>query len=128
MKVSSKKSKGRRLQQRVRNDLRLIGKNHGLVDADILSTPMSVAGVDTQFSPAALKVFPLDIESKNTEKLNVVGVFQTHFEKYRASDRIKLLVHSRNRTEPMVTLRWEDFLKLVEVWVREKELETEDKN
>jgi len=109
MKTSSAKAKGRRLQQRVRDDLRAIAPQ--LDPTDIESTPMGCNGVDVILTKAARDVFgELAIECKNVENLNVVGVFTGHAAKYPA--KIPLLVHARNNTTPMVTLDWFTFLRL----------------
>lgn len=81
---------------------------------------MGQAGCDLIISPAAKRVLNLDIECKNTESLNVVKVFTDHYNKYKNSAALKLLIHRRNRTEPMVTLRWADFLRLLEERVHGK--------
>jgi hypothetical protein len=112
MKTSSAKAKGRKLQQEVRDALRVVGTAYGLVDGDIESRGMGQNGVDVILSPAAQRVFPLSIECKQVEKLNVVGVFYEHFEKYKDSADLKLLIHGRNRTEPMVTMKFTDFINL----------------
>jgi len=109
--TSSCKSKGRRLQQLVRNGLRDIGKYFGLRDADIESVPTSVPGLDIILSPLAKDILNLCVECKNVQALNVVGVFQKHYEKYKDAG-LPILVHSRNRTEPMVTLTLKQFLEL----------------
>jgi hypothetical protein len=70
---------------------------------------MGQNGVDLILSPAAQRVFNLSIECKNVEKLNVPAVFKEHYEKYPDSS-LKLLVHCRNHSEPLVTLRLEDFV------------------
>jgi hypothetical protein len=115
MRVSSKKQKGRRLQQLIRDRLLEIGTKYGLEPDDVRSTSMGVSGVDIQLSPAARKVFgPLFIESKNVEALNVVAEYVSHAEKYGKQQGLKLLVHSRNRTAPMVTLNFEDFIQIFE--------------
>lgn len=75
---------------------------------------MGQNGVDVILSPAAQKIFDLAVECKNVEKLNVVTTFTKHYEHYKNHSSLKILVHSRNRTEPMVTLRLEDFLGLLE--------------
>lgn len=112
MKTSSAKAKGRRLQQRVRDDLRTLAGSR-LEPEDIESTSMGVNGVDVILTPAAKKLFgPLAIECKNVEKLNAVGVFQQHYEKYAAKGMVPLMVHSRNHIEPRVTLLWSDFVRL----------------
>lgn len=110
MRPSSCKAKGRRLQQEVRDDLRREGAPYGLEPDDIESTAMGQSGVDVILSPAAKRIFPFDVEAKNVEKLNVVGVFKKHLAKYKDTPRLKLLIHSRNHTETMVTMRWSDFL------------------
>jgi hypothetical protein len=74
---------------------------------------MGQSGVDVLLSPAAKKVFPLAIECKNCEKLNVPAIFTEHHEKYKNDNRLKLLIHSKNRSETLVTLRWEDLLELL---------------
>ena len=63
MKPSSAKSKGRRLQQWVRD---LILKNHpSLEPDDVRSTSMGSGGEDVLLSPAARKLIPVSIECKN---------------------------------------------------------------
>lgn len=88
-------------------------KPYGIVDEDIESTGMGQSGVDIILSPAAKRVLDLIIEAKNVEALNVVGVFQKHYEQYAKKPGLKLLIHTRNRTQPMVTLHWSDFLGLI---------------
>ena len=125
MKTSSCKGKGRRLQNAVRDMLREMGEPFCLEDDDIKATPMGSSGVDTLLSPAAKKVFNLCIECKNVEKLNVVTTFIKHYRAYAGKEKwkgsMKLLIHSRNHTEPMVTMRLSTFKKLLQVWIdREK--------
>lgn len=111
MKTSSAKAKGRRLQQRVRDDMRAIAPQ--LDPSDIESVSMGVNGVDVILTKAARDVFgELAIECKNVEKLNAVGVFQEHLDKYQPKGKIALMVHSRNHCEPRVTLLWSDFVRL----------------
>lgn len=114
MKTSSAKAKGRRLQQMVRDSLRAIGKKFNIVDGDIESLGMGQNGVDLILSPAALKVFDLSIECKNVETLNVHGEFWKHYEKYKDNESQKLLVHTKNRFDPLVTMRLTDFIRLLE--------------
>lgn len=125
MKTSSCKAKGRRLQQLVAKILLGIGADHGLVADDIVSRGMGQNGVDVILSPAAKVIFPLAIECKNVEKLNVTTTFVQHFTKYKEERQLKLLVHSRNRldatTGPLVTIRLEDFARIVRVLVGREE-------
>lgn len=114
MLTSSKKAKGRRLQQQVCNDLLLyVYKN--LHKDDVTSRSMGVNGTDIVLSPAARKVLNLSIECKNQEHLNAITIFDEHYKKYEKDDSIKLLVHKKNKTPALVTLLWEDFLKFVEI-------------
>lgn len=111
MKTSSAKAKGRRLQQLVRDDLRRIAPN--LDPTDIESTPMGCNGVDVILTKAARDTFgELAIECKNVEKLNAIGVFQEHLDKYQPKGKLALMVHSRNHAEPRVTLLWSDFVRV----------------
>jgi hypothetical protein len=118
MKTSSCKAKGRRLQKRVAFDLLQLVKNLGLVADDIVSRPMATQGgegfSDIMLSPAARKVLPFNIECKNVEHLNVAKTFQDYKEVYQNSALTLLLVHSHNKTEPMVTMNWIDFLRLLQ--------------
>lgn len=127
MRTSSCKAKGRRLQDKVRDYLRLFGKQFGLVDDDIKSAIMGTTGVDIVLSPAAKAVLPLDIECKNREKLNVTTTFFKHYEKYAQKPTLKLLISSRNHQEPLVTLRWEDFIQLYEQAKENDRLKSEEK-
>jgi hypothetical protein len=121
MKTSSAKAKGRKLQQKVRDALRQIGKRHGLVDGDIESRGMGQNGCDIILSPAALRVFNLAVECKQVEKLQVVPTFLEHLGKYAGDNSLKVLIHGKNRIEPLVTMRFEDFVALLEKGNRAKE-------
>lgn len=113
MKTSSAKAKGRKLQQEIRNDLRVVLKPHGIEDEDVESRGMGQNGVDIILSPAAKRILNLEIEAKNVEKLVVPTVFMEHFNKYKDTKALKLLIHSKNRSETLATLRWSDLLELL---------------
>jgi hypothetical protein len=121
MRTSSKKAKGRRCQDLTRDALRLLGKDRGLEDDDIKSALMGASGVDIVLSPAALRVFPLDVECKNVEALNVTTTFWKHFEMYKPRSTMKILVHMKNHHRPLVTLLFSDFINLLEDSLRLKE-------
>jgi hypothetical protein len=112
--TSSKKAKGRRLQQFVRDALLKLGESFGLKPDDVRSTSMGAGGVDVLLSTAAKKLFPLDIECKNRESLNVTGTFWKHYNTYKSKNSMPILVHSRNRSEPLVTMHWNDFTSLLQ--------------
>jgi len=130
LKTASAKAKGRRLQDFVRDWLRQKGVQYGLVNDDIKSAIMGTSGVDIVLSPAAKRIFKLDVECKNREVLNVVQVFLEHYEAYKFNDSLKILVHSKNRSPKLVTMLWDDFAQLYEntVYMMQKlEKELEDK-
>lgn len=111
MKPQSCKAKGRRFQQQLRDDIRVL---LGLEDGDVESRGMGQNGVDIILSPAALKVFPYLIEAKNVEALNVTKTFLDHAARYASQkQRVPLLVHTKNKSTPLVTMTWAYFLRLV---------------
>lgn len=115
MNTASRKAKGRRLQYKVRDDLRAMGKSFGLKPEDVESRPMGSQGVDLMLSSRAREIFPFQIECKNCESLNVWKIFQEHYEKHKQAHGIKMLIHSKNHSEPLVTLRWKDFMDVFDI-------------
>lgn len=113
--TSSAKAKGRRLQQYVAKTLfeGFSSLYPELARDDIKSTSMGVSGVDILLSPLARKLIPLAIECKHREQLVVPTVFEQHHAKYKESREVPVLVHRRNRSETLVTLRWSDFLEVL---------------
>ena len=65
--AASRKAKGRRLQNFVRDKFRQLLAPWGVEDGDINGAPMGVGGVDVQLSPKAKKLLPVAVECKNTE-------------------------------------------------------------
>lgn len=114
MKTSSCKAKGRKLQKDVAKSLfdTFVKLRPDLQPDDIKSTAMGQSGVDVLFSPLAKKYIPLAIECKAVEKLNVVNIFEDHHNKYSEGTEEPILVHRRNRSQPLVTLRWDTFLRI----------------
>jgi hypothetical protein len=80
MKPSSAKSKGRRLQQHIRD--RIYHHFPQLREGDVESRPMGSGGVDLMMSPAARECLPLSIEAKNT--VSVPGSTAIEQSKYNA--------------------------------------------
>ncbi len=114
--VASKKAKGRALQQTVRDAFLEIGKQFGLETGDVVSTSMGASGVDVQLSPAAKRVLgDLAVECKNRESLVVTTTFHEHQAKY--PDKLAILVHKRNQTVPLITMKFSDYLVLLSRWV-----------
>jgi hypothetical protein len=79
---------------------------------DIYVPTTSQPGRDIHFSPKAQAIYPYSIECKNVEKLNIWQAYaqaETHQSK---EDEIPLVVFSRNRSQVLVALSLEHFLKL----------------
>ena len=69
MRSRSRKNKGKRLQNKVRDIL--LEAFQDLEQDDIRSAIMGESGEDIKLSPAARKLIPYSIECKNQEKLNI---------------------------------------------------------
>ena len=107
---SSRKAKGRRLQQVVRQDLidRL-----GIDPGDILSTAMGQSGCDLYLSPAARERFPFGVECKAQERIALPEWWE---QCTRNADKVgltPLLLIKRSLEEPLAVLRWTDLLALL---------------
>lgn len=78
---------------------------------DFIVTSSGETGEDLKMSPRARLFYNYSIECKNTEAINIWKAYEqatTHVKE----DRTPLLVFSRNRSEIMVCLTLENFLKL----------------
>lgn len=111
MRVSSKKAKGRVLQQLVRNLFRE-QFNGVLENGDIESRQMGGAGEDICLSPSAKKLIPFDIECKNQENISIWSAIE-QAENNSTSDRIPMVVFKKNRKQPYVIVSLDNFMKLV---------------
>jgi len=107
---ASRKAKGRRLQQAVRQDLvdRL-----GIDPGDILSTAMGQSGCDLYLSPAARERFPFAVECKAQERIALPEWWQQCTRNAAAEGLAPLLVLKQSRREPLAVLRWEDLHTLL---------------
>ena len=108
MKTSSKKQKGRKLQQDVR-DL-LLQHSVSLTTDDIRSTSMGAGGEDILFSTAARAAFPWTVEVKAQEKLNVWSAY-AQAEENNPGDYEPIVFFRRNRSKIFVMLDAEYFIQ-----------------
>jgi hypothetical protein len=108
---ASRKAKGRRLQQAVRQDLvdRL-----GIDPGDILSTAMGQSGCDLYLSPAARERFGFGVECKAHETISLPAWWKQCEANASKVGLVPLLVFKRNREEPLAVLRWSDLLALLQ--------------
>ena len=107
MKTSSAKAKGRKLQQWMRN---LLIEKLEVHPEDIESRSMGAGGEDLIMARAAREKFPMSIECKNQEKVNV-------WESYKqAEDNSKdyepVVVIKRNNSKPLVLVDAEYFVSM----------------
>lgn len=116
MNIRSAKAKGRRLAVEIKELLYHYAPD--LKVGDIEVTCSSVPGCDIQLSPAARQVYPLSIECKNTEKINLWKAYE-QAQEHAKTDETKGLLHypvvffRRNRSEAMVCMKASDFVKLM---------------
>ena len=107
MKPQSAKAKGRKLQQWVRNQLI---EQLDVHPEDIESRSMGAGGEDLIMARDARKKFPMSVECKNQEKVNV-------WESYKqAEDTSKdyepVVVIKRNNSKPLVLVDAEYFVSM----------------
>jgi hypothetical protein len=110
MKTSSAKNKGRRLVLELREKLLEFAPD--LNPQEIFVPASSQPGADLHLSPKAKEIYPYCVECKNVESLNVHKAFEQAKTHQKSEDEVPLLVFKKNRSETMVALRLEDFLKL----------------
>lgn len=116
MKTSSCKAKGRRVAIEVKELILRYAPD--LKPDDIMVTPSGVTGEDVLLSPSARQRFPLVIECKCQESLNIWKAFEqakSHLARRNLDYGfyVPILFFRRNRSELLCTLAAEDFLRLI---------------
>ena len=109
MRTSSRKAKGRRLQNWVRDSLLSVFTN--LDDNDVMCAIMGETGEDIKLSPAAKRKIPYSFECKNQERLNVWSSLKQA--EGNCKKRTPVLVFKRNRSKTYVAFDIENFIKLI---------------
>jgi len=109
MKTSSKKGKGRRLQNYVVEKLLFLYSS--LENDDIKSAIMGESGEDIKLSPAARKKIPYSFECKNQERLSIWSSLQQAEDNCKGFDPI--LIFKRNRTKTYACIDFDLFLTLI---------------
>ena len=107
MKTSSAKAKGRKLQQWMRN---LLIEKLDVHPEDIESRSMGAGGEDLIMARAAREKFPLSIECKNQEKVNIWESYSQAVE--NSKDYEPIVVLKRNNHKPLVLVDAEYFIGL----------------
>ena len=109
MKTSSKKGKGRRLQNFVRDEL--VKSFPSLENDDIKVAIMGENGEDIKLSPAAKRIIPYSFECKNQERLSIWEALNQAEE--NCEDRVPILVFKRNRSKTYAVIEFDSFLNLI---------------
>jgi hypothetical protein len=107
---ASRKAKGRKFQQQIRDDL---VDCLGIDPGDVQSTAMGQSGCDLYLSPAARALFPYGVECKHQEAIAIPQWWRQCEGNASKVGLIPLLVFKRNREEPLAVLRWSDLLALL---------------
>ena len=107
MKTSSAKQKGRKLQQWMRD---LLIQKLGVHPEDIESRSMGSQGEDLIMARAAREKFPLSIECKNQEAVNVWKSYEQASE--NSGEYEPVLVIKRNKSKPLVVIDAEYFVSM----------------
>lgn len=111
--VQSRKAKGRRLQQLVRDTI--IGNFGDLTLDDVRSTSMGAGGEDVTLSAKAREIFPFTVECKAQE-----GFTKLYSAWDQAASRpghsIPIVVIKSNKKVPLVTLSLTEFMTLARAY------------
>ncbi len=107
MKTQSAKSKGRRLQQWIRDKL---VEQLGVHPEDVESRSMGASGEDLIMARAAREKFPYSIECKNVEKLNVWEAYNQAID--NSNNYEPIVVMKKNGKKPLIVVDAEYFVKL----------------
>jgi len=115
--VASRKAKGRNLQYWVAKRLgKVFGIEFNQQDdlCKIHSREMGQAGTDIYFRDKELHdKFPFDIECKNQEKISVYAYIE-QASANTVKGREWLVIHKKNRSQPIAILDAEAFFSLIE--------------
>ena len=107
MKPASCKAKGRALQDWTRQ---ILISELAIHPEDIKTAVMGESGEDLKMARAAREKFPLSIECKNVEKLNVWQAYDQACE--NSGEYEPVLIMKKNRKKPLVVVDAEYFIKL----------------
>ncbi|MAG25884.1 hypothetical protein CMI47_09930 [Candidatus Pacearchaeota archaeon] len=107
MKPQSRKQKGRKFQQWVRD---LLIEKLDIHPEDIESRSMGAAGEDIMMAQVARKKFPFAIECKNQESLNVWKAYEQA--EFNSGDYEPIVFIKRNNQKPLVVVDADYFVRI----------------
>jgi hypothetical protein len=122
-KPQSRKAKGRKLQQHIRDRITQV---FGLDEGDVESRSMGAGGVDVMLSPRARKVCPLSVESKNTRGIpSMKAVEQSRYNKYpNTLPVVAWKPHGKQYDSTLVMVSLEDLLAFLKEKLNEQHEDT----
>tara|TARA_R100000781_G_C4053646_1_gene118543 strand:- start:349 stop:687 length:339 start_codon:yes stop_codon:yes gene_type:complete len=109
--AKSRKAKGRRLQNFVRDLLRQAFSS--LHDDDIKSQTMGMSGEDIVLSPAARELIPYSFECKNQEAISIWACLK-QTEVNCPEDRSPVLIFKKNNSKTYAVIEIDKFMELIE--------------
>ena len=109
--VKSRKAKGRRLQNWVRDTLLSLFPK--LTDDDIYCAIMGERGVDIKLSKKAQKVIPYAIECKNKQALKSIYTIMGQAQYNAKETQVPLAVIKMNQFQPLVIVDAVHFFKMI---------------
>ena len=107
MKTQSAKAKGRKLQKWMRE---LLIEKLDIHPEDIESRSMGAGGEDLIMARAAREKFPMSVECKNQEKVNVWESYKQAEDNSKAYEPV--VVIKRNNSKPLVLVDAEYFVSM----------------
>jgi hypothetical protein len=118
--TSTKKAKGRKLQQQIANDLIkhinkycLFTDEPTITELDIKSIGMGQSGRDIELSSYGEKKIPFDIECKNQERVNIWQWIEQAEKNNKNNLRTPLIIFKRNRSKIYAVIEWDKLLSLL---------------
>jgi len=112
IKISSRKAKGRRLQQEIAKRISEITSIPCGKDCEISSREMGQSGTDVRLIGKALEMFPYAVECKNTEKIDLWSAIDQAKTNQKNGTEWLLFI-KRNNTDPVVVLSADEFFNLM---------------
>lgn len=110
MKTSSAKAKGRNAAKLVR---KMLLEHTDLKPEDILCTPGGVPGEDIKFSPYARAIYPISIEVKCQEQLNIFKAIEQC--ESNANSYTPVVFFKKNRTTMYAAMPAQTFVDLIQL-------------
>lgn len=107
--VASRKQKGRKFQQEVRD--KILEAFPPLEPDDVVSTSMGAGGEDIKLSPAARKLFPYSVECKSVAK----AALYSWYEQAKANcpkGTEPIVCAKANRKTPVVIVSLDHYMEL----------------